>query len=78
MQFKINCPAKINLFHNLTNKRPDGFHELQTLVTKINLFDELSVEKSTKFSLEISGEFADFIDINDNLFIKIFIYPLII
>jgi 4-diphosphocytidyl-2-C-methyl-D-erythritol kinase len=74
MQFKINCPAKINLFLNITNKRPDGFHELQSLVTKINLFDELSVEKSAKFSLEISGEFANFIDINDNLFIKIFNY----
>jgi 4-diphosphocytidyl-2-C-methyl-D-erythritol kinase len=74
MQFKINCPAKINLFLNITNKRPDGFHELQSLVTKINLFDELSVEKSTKFSLEIDGEFANFIDINDNLFIKIFNY----
>jgi 4-diphosphocytidyl-2-C-methyl-D-erythritol kinase len=74
MQFKINCPAKINLFLNITNKRPDGFHELQSLVTKINLFDELSLEKSTKFSLEINGEFANFIDINDNLFIKIFNY----
>ena len=74
MQFKINCPAKINLFLNITNKRPDGFHELQSLVTKINLFDELSVEKSTKFSLEIDGEFANFIDINDNHFIKIFNY----
>ncbi len=74
MQFKINCPAKINLFLNITNKRPDGFHELQSLVTKINLFDELSVEKSTKFSLEIDGEFANFIDINDNLFTKILDY----
>jgi 4-diphosphocytidyl-2-C-methyl-D-erythritol kinase len=74
MQFKTNCPAKINLFLNITNKRPDGFHELQSLVTKINLFDELSVEKSTKFSLEINGEFANFININDNLFIKIFNY----
>lgn len=74
MQFKTNCPAKINLFLNITDKRPDGFHELQSLITKINLFDELSVEKSTKFSLEINGEFANFIDINDNLFIKIFHY----
>ena len=74
MQFKINCPAKINLFLNITNKRADGFHELQSLITKIDLFDELSVEKSTKFSLEIQGEFAEFIDIKNNLFTKILDY----
>jgi 4-diphosphocytidyl-2-C-methyl-D-erythritol kinase len=74
MSLKINCPAKINLFLNITNKRSDGFHELQSLITKINLFDELLVEKSSKFSLEIYGEFAEFIDINANLFTKIFDY----
>ena len=74
MQFKINCPAKINLFLNITNKRADGFHELQSLITKIDLFDELLIEKSAKFSLKINGEFAKFIDINDNLFTKILDY----
>ena len=74
MSFKINCPAKINLFLHIVNKRSDGFHELQSLITKIDLFDELLVEKSTKFSLEIYGEFAKFIDIKDNLFTKIFEY----
>jgi 4-diphosphocytidyl-2-C-methyl-D-erythritol kinase len=32
------------------------------------------VEKSTKFSLEINGEFAEFIEINNNLFTKILDY----
>jgi len=74
MNFKIKCPAKINLFLHITNKRPDGFHELQSLITKIDLFDELVVEKSTKFSLEIIGEFAEFIEIHNNLFTKILDY----
>jgi len=74
MSYKIKCPAKINLFLHINNKRPDGFHELQSLITKIDLFDELSVEKSTKFLLEINGEFAEFIDIKNNLFTKIFDY----
>lgn len=74
MSFKINCPAKINLFLRIVNKRSDGFNELQSLITKIDLFDELLVEKSTKFSLEIYGEFAKFINIEDNLFTKIFNY----
>jgi len=74
MSSRIKCPAKINLFLNITNKRPDGFHELESLITKIDLFDELLVEKSTKFSLEINGEFAEFIDIKNNLFTKILDY----
>ncbi len=74
MNAKINCPAKINLFLNIINRRSDGFHELQSLIAKIDLFDELFVEKSSKFSLEINGEFAKFIDVNDNLFTKIFDY----
>ena len=74
MSSKIKCPAKINLFLHITNKRPDSFHELQSLITKIDLFDELVVEKSTKFSLEINGEFAEFIEINNNLFTKILDY----
>jgi len=74
MSSKIKCPAKINLFLNIINKRPDGFHELQSLITKIDLFDELVVEKSTKFSLEINGEFAEFIEIHNNLFTKILDY----
>ncbi len=74
MSSKIKCPAKINLFLNIINKRPDGFHELQSLITKIDLFDELAVEKSTKFSLEINGEFAEFIEIHNNLFTKILDY----
>ena len=74
MSYKIQCPAKINLFLHITNKRLDGFHELQSLITKIDLFDELSVEKSTKFSLEIRGEFTEFIDIKNNLFTKILDY----
>jgi 4-diphosphocytidyl-2-C-methyl-D-erythritol kinase len=74
MNYKIKCPAKINLFLHITNKRPDNFHELQSLIIKIDLFDELLVEKSVKFSLEINGEFAEFIDIKNNLFTKIFDY----
>ena len=74
MNYKIKCLAKINLFLHITNKRPDGFHELQSLITKIDLFDELLVEKSAKFSFEIKGEFAEYIDIKNNLFTKIFDY----
>lgn len=38
---KIQCPAKVNLFLEITGKRPDGYHRLATLFAKINLYDVL-------------------------------------
>ncbi len=70
----LQCPAKINLFLKVTAKRPDGFHELQSLFAFLDLHDELQVEKSDKFSLEILGEFASKVDQDDNLFVTILNY----
>jgi 4-diphosphocytidyl-2-C-methyl-D-erythritol kinase len=74
MKVERLCPAKINLFLKIINKRADGFHELKTLMCKIDLFDKLIVEKSDKFDLKIDGEFANYLDKNNNLFFKIFEY----
>lgn len=38
-----DSPAKINLTLRVTGRRPDGFHELESLVTQINLCDIVSV-----------------------------------
>lgn len=70
----LRCPAKINLFLKLTGKRPDNYHELESLFAFLDLSDELSVEKSNEFHLEISGEFAEKIDPQNNLFTKILDY----
>lgn len=68
------CPAKINLFLKIVNQRQDGFHNLFSLITKINLYDQLSVSIHDHFSLEISGQFKDLINPNDNLFLTILKY----
>ena len=34
-------PAKINLFLSVTGRRPDGFHELSTLMACIDLYDRI-------------------------------------
>ena len=36
-------PAKINLFLRVINKRKDGYHNLQSLFTFINLYDEIKI-----------------------------------
>jgi 4-diphosphocytidyl-2-C-methyl-D-erythritol kinase len=68
------CPAKINLFLKIINQRSDGFHNLLSVITKINLYDYLSVEKSDHFSLEIFGQFKNLINPKDNLFTTILNY----
>ena len=70
------CPAKINLFLEVTGKRPNGYHELVTLFAKISLTDTLTVEavptsESAPISLELSGPQAALIPAGtDNLVCK--------
>ena len=37
----IPSPAKINLLLKVTGKRPDGYHEIVTLLARISLFDTI-------------------------------------
>jgi 4-diphosphocytidyl-2-C-methyl-D-erythritol kinase len=37
------APAKLNLFLHVTGRRPDGYHELQTLFQLIDLCDTLAI-----------------------------------
>lgn len=54
---KVKCPAKINLTLEILNKREDGFHNIQSVMQTIDLFDILtiSVEESEKFEIKLSG-----------------------
>jgi 4-diphosphocytidyl-2-C-methyl-D-erythritol kinase len=50
---KILSPAKINLFLHVRGKRPDGYHELFSLMCRITLFDEISLQFSEGNGVEI-------------------------
>ena len=54
---KLLSPAKVNLFLRIFRKRPDGYHELQSLLQPVSLFDEisLSVEPGEGSGLSCSG-----------------------
>lgn len=43
MQIKVQTPAKINLTLEVLNKRPDGFHNLQSIMHTISLCDFLTI-----------------------------------
>lgn len=41
LSITIATPAKLNLFFELLNKRGDGFHEIETVMSTVSLFDDL-------------------------------------
>ena len=51
-------PAKINLFLKIINRRDDGFHNIRTGITFIDLFDEITVQPHSKFQVIYTGNFA--------------------
>ncbi len=54
---KIQCPAKINLTLKVLDKREDGFHNIESIMQTISLYDYLtvSIEPSEKFGINLSG-----------------------
>ena len=44
----LYSPAKINLFLKVINQREDGYHNLQSLFTYIDLYDEIKVSLHLK------------------------------
>ena len=56
--FKELSPAKLNLFLKIVSKRDDGYHNIRSGVTLINLFDEVIAKKNSKFSIKYIGKFA--------------------
>lgn len=55
---KISAPAKINLFLEVLNKRPDGFHNLNSLFQTVSLYDHLTFQLTDtgKIELELTGQ----------------------
>lgn len=50
------APAKINLAIDVLGKRPDGFHEVEMVMTTIDLFDWLELSPLEEDRIEVSLE----------------------
>ena len=61
---KIQSHAKINLFLDVLSKRQDGYHEIYSLISKIDLHDDIEIEKSNSLEIIFEGQFSSMIKSN--------------
>lgn len=54
---RVRCPAKINVGFWIVGERPDGYHEVDTILQTVSLEDELTLrrERAEGIRLEIRG-----------------------
>lgn len=53
----LDCPAKLNVFLEVLGKRPDGYHELETVMLRTQFSDQLTARPA--LSPELTLRFSD-------------------
>lgn len=64
------CFAKINLTLDSLYKRDDGYHEIDTIMARIGLFDELEIKPNDKGEFNYSSNLTEICPLEDNLIYK--------
>jgi 4-diphosphocytidyl-2-C-methyl-D-erythritol kinase len=64
------APAKINLFLEVLARRPDGYHEIATLMVAVSLYDTLVCEPATTDMLELTCDNDELSVGPDNLILR--------
>lgn len=52
------APAKLNLFLRVVGKRTDGYHDIETVMTTVDLYDTLIFRPAARGELELSVRIA--------------------
>jgi 4-diphosphocytidyl-2-C-methyl-D-erythritol kinase len=56
---EVLAPAKINLFFEVLSRRDDGFHEIETLMVPIGLYDTLILEDDPSGQVSLAARWAN-------------------
>ncbi len=65
---KLRAPAKVNLSFRILNRRADGFHEIETVMGPVSLYDEITIvpnESGIRFECDDASLAGD-----DNLVVR--------
>lgn len=60
--------AKINLTLNVLNKRPDNYHNIESVFQKISLYDELYIEKNSENKFILKSNWQELENENNILY----------
>lgn len=64
------CYAKVNLTLDSLYKREDGYHEIDSIMSRIDLYDELIIEKNNKKEFNYTTNIKNLCPLEDNLIFK--------
>jgi 4-diphosphocytidyl-2-C-methyl-D-erythritol kinase len=63
----VRAPAKVNLFLEVLGKRPDGYHEIETLMVAVSLSDELEFREESSGAIQLRCDHPELPTGPDNL-----------
>ena len=67
---QVRAPAKINLSLKILGRRNDDFHELDTLIAPISLYDEIGIEKRAEKGIKFRCDDPSVPQGDDNLVVR--------
>ena len=59
MEIKVLAPAKINLTLDVTGKRPDGYHNILSIMQSVDLYDTITITDNDSGQITIEGELME-------------------
>jgi 4-diphosphocytidyl-2-C-methyl-D-erythritol kinase len=63
----VRAPAKVNLFLEVLAKRPDGYHEIATLLVAVSLYDTLEFKEDSSGAVRLHCDAPELTTGPDNL-----------
>jgi 4-diphosphocytidyl-2-C-methyl-D-erythritol kinase len=64
---KLLAPAKLNIRLKVTGRRPDGYHELVSIMVPVSLFDHLELEMTLRGRIRLACKGLSIPDNEENL-----------
>ena len=69
-KISLKAPAKVNLFLNVLGRRPDGYHDLETWMQKLDLYDTIVLELYSGSGIDFSCDDASIPSDGSNLAVR--------